>query len=110
MAKSKKTDTNVATASAKAAASTGCNHVPPVKDKTKTKSSMKPGQKYITPLVTDSLSRFYISTYRQKKGKSPMSEKWILEHGLFKIDKATRIDLRNQMAKMAIKEEKKKAK
>ena len=107
MAKSKKTDTTAAVA----AASTGCNnYVPPIKEKTKTKSSMKPGQKYITPLVTDSLSRFYISTYRQKKGKSPMSEKWILEHGLFKIDKATRIDLRNQMAKMAIKEEKKKAK
>jgi hypothetical protein len=74
------------------------------------KPPMKPGQKYVTPLKTDPLSLFYTSTYRQKKGKSPMAEKWILEHGIFKTDKATRIDTRNQMAKMAIKEEKKKIK
>lgn len=73
------------------------------------KTSMKPGQKY-TALKTDPLSLFYTSTYRQKKGKSPMAEKWILEHGLFTTDKATRIDLRNQMQKLALKEEKKKKK
>ena len=44
-------------------------------------SAYKPGQKYPTPRDDDSLLLFYTSTYKQKKGKSPMAEKWCIEHG-----------------------------
>ena len=70
---------------------------------TKSTDNFKPGQKYPQPKPTDSLALFYTSTYRQKRGKSPMAEKWCLEHGLFKINKATQLDMRNKMEKLSIK-------
>lgn len=65
--------------------------------------TFKPGQKYPVPKPNDSLAKFYTSTYRQKKGNSPMAEKWCLEHGLFKMNKAKQLDLQNKMNKLAIK-------
>jgi len=69
----------------------------------KTKDNFLPGQKYAMPLKTDALYLFYTSCLRQKKGKSPMAEKWCLEHGVFKADKAARLDMRNQLEKLALK-------
>jgi hypothetical protein len=76
-------------------------HMPP-KPK-QDKSEFKPGQKYVAPPLNDSLLRFYVSTYRQKKFKSPMAEKWLLEHGIFKAAKAARLDAQNRLEKMMTK-------
>ena len=69
----------------------------------KVNTNFKPGQKYATPAKTDAIFKFYTSCWMQKKGKSPMAEKWCLEHGAFKVAKATQLDMENQLAKLALK-------
>jgi hypothetical protein len=41
--------------------------------------------------------------YRQKKCRSPLAEKWCLEHGLFKVGKAMELDTQNKLEKLSVK-------
>lgn len=52
----------------------------------------KPGQKYKTPLKTDSLYKFYTSLHKQNK-KSKMAIDWCIKHGVFTTAKVTRLML-----------------
>ena len=79
----------------------------PVKKISDKKADFKPGQKYAMPLKTDALYLFYTSCLRQKKNKSPMAEKWCLEHGVFTLDKAKRLDACIQLEKLTIGKKKK---
>lgn len=71
----------------------------------KNKCNEKPGQKYVTPHSSDSLYKFYTSLHQQNK-KSPMAIKWCIEHGVFRRDKAARLNaslLADAVSKIKIK-------
>lgn len=65
-------------------------------------SNKLPCQKYAKPDENDSLFKFYKSTYVQKQHKSPMSEKWLLEHGCFKLEKAQYLEIKIKMNKLKV--------
>ena len=70
--------------------------------KKKTKEYKRIGQIYPIPDKEDSLRKFYRSLHRQKKD-SKMAMKWLLEHGLFSQEKASRIDMILKMDALSIK-------
>lgn len=61
----------------------------------------KQGQKFDTPLKTDSLYRFYTSLLKQNP-KSKMALKWCLEHGVLSAKKAEETTLILQFESMQL--------
>ena len=49
-----------------------------------------PGQRFATPDDGEGLKIFYETLYEQKPGNK-FAEKWLLEHGLFSMEKAAQL-------------------